>query len=672
MGGHHKKNLRAEKAKVKLKGAKLPKGLNVTKTDFKVRKIEIREQLKEYSQPASQFNGSQRQLNLKEILARLKHHNLKFRSDALRNVRDAVKGGQADHLVGHLNDLLQGIAAGALDMERDVRVESFKTLDVLLEALPSTAIVPFFHIIAAYLRCAMTHVQPAIQEDSLQLLDVLLLRVPARLLAERSASTIIGNFIDMISRTRHDTQRTNRLLTVRVVSAGSGQLTTIKWRTKVLLRLHQILGTLLQQQQQQLPRSDARQPPARIVHFDAKRPQYYNVLRPQLEDKRDLYAIVGESARRDENEQLRGYVEQLMPLLHDNWIEVRPQQQQQKKHQQQQQQQLLSADAAASLHVLLDIVAQLCQLVQQYETMQQDATHELSMWMRSNYANSFVRVFLKECNYPYQQIPSISETSTTHTKKKTKAKGKRELATGGEMCIAQNLTLVQLVCYFWPQPVGEQASDDYGCLLQYMNQCLHRLSQLSVDEQLRLVVALRALLLDNGLALLQLRSHQMGSVMQHCIEKYVAQEYTTREGVATRMLNLLCQLVQRSELYHGYGGKEQFATLLDYLPQLLLKPSVADVTLTAMSTLCRQQNVVFMTALADSVNEVLANVEQLQVTGDSGTDESRFEHQKRILNLFYYARRCGDPHKLQSALHLLEQNTSERVSSYFKCMLSYD
>ena len=36
MGGHHKKNLRKEKAKVQLKGAKLAKGTNVTKAEFKV------------------------------------------------------------------------------------------------------------------------------------------------------------------------------------------------------------------------------------------------------------------------------------------------------------------------------------------------------------------------------------------------------------------------------------------------------------------------------------------------------------------------------------------------------------------------------------------------------------------------------------------------------------
>lgn len=44
---NHKKFLKSEKAKIKMnmKGAKLPKGLNVTKTDFKVKKIVIKEQI---------------------------------------------------------------------------------------------------------------------------------------------------------------------------------------------------------------------------------------------------------------------------------------------------------------------------------------------------------------------------------------------------------------------------------------------------------------------------------------------------------------------------------------------------------------------------------------------------------------------------------------------------
>lgn len=61
------KEKRAEKAKVKLKGHTtkfLPKGLNITKTAFKVRKIALHEQFKAHddSQPLSK-----RKLNIKVL-----------------------------------------------------------------------------------------------------------------------------------------------------------------------------------------------------------------------------------------------------------------------------------------------------------------------------------------------------------------------------------------------------------------------------------------------------------------------------------------------------------------------------------------------------------------------------------------------------------------------------
>lgn len=42
----HRKFVKSEKSKTKLK-SKLPKGLNVTKTEFKIKKIVIREQIKD-------------------------------------------------------------------------------------------------------------------------------------------------------------------------------------------------------------------------------------------------------------------------------------------------------------------------------------------------------------------------------------------------------------------------------------------------------------------------------------------------------------------------------------------------------------------------------------------------------------------------------------------------
>ncbi|EDV46819.1 testis-expressed protein 10 homolog [Drosophila erecta] len=636
MGGHHKKNLRAEKAKVKLKGAKLPKGLNVTKTDFKVRKIEIREQLKE----SSYSETGQRQFNLKETLSRLKHHSVKFRTDAQRNVRDSLKSGNADHLIGHLNELFQGIAAGALDMERSARQESFKTLDVLLEALQPQAVAPFFHVIATYLRCAMTHVLPAIQEDSLLMLDVLLLRVPPAFLAERSASTIIGNFIDMISRARHDNERSNRTLTLNL---SQGKQTTVKWRTKVLIRLQQILGTLVTSK-------TASTGAARVVHFEEMRPQYYNVLCPVRQDNRDLHTILNESKLTAEGTQLHTYVEQLLPLLQDNWMEVRPQQ----------QQPLLNQDAAASLHVVIGLMSLLWNLIEQHEA--DHSTTELSDWLRKNYAQKFLLNFLAKdgSRFPYQQMPLA-------TKKSSKEKGTVD---GGELCMPQNLGIVRLTCKFFPSPV-ERQTQLFAHLVGYMQESLNRLHSLSPEQQLSLVASMRALLFENATSLMKIVAEPLTSLLSASIEAYVSQRFTTREGVATRVLNLLCEIVERSDLYTRFGGEQRFTPFLSYLPQLVLKPTVGESTLRAMTTLCRHLNTVFMAALLQSAPEIINHLDKLQITNDiEGQD--KFENQKRVLNLYYYARVLDKEGKLERLVKQLEEQVErKRIADYLKAVVGY-
>lgn len=67
-GHKHLKRLKSEKAKIKLKAKKtkhLPKGLNVTDPTFKVKKIVIREQLKQHDETDIL---SKRKLNIKVLL----------------------------------------------------------------------------------------------------------------------------------------------------------------------------------------------------------------------------------------------------------------------------------------------------------------------------------------------------------------------------------------------------------------------------------------------------------------------------------------------------------------------------------------------------------------------------------------------------------------------------
>lgn len=395
MGGSHKKKLRAEKAKVKLKGAKLPKGLNVTKTEFKVRKITIREQLKE-----TQYADGQKQVNLKETLSKLKHHSSSFRIESLRNLRDAISINHPG-LLSHLNDVIQGIAAISLDMERDARRESFKTLSSLLGHLSTEAVGPFFHIISSYLRCAMTHIQSAIQEDALLMLDVLLQHVP-HLVAVHSAK-IFKNFLEMISRVRAEGDKAGRMLTVNM---GQRQ-TTIKWRSKVLLRLQQMLQTLVEHKRNDRDNAvKANNNNGIFVSFSSKTEQHFGIKRCYAPNQicdlstifsRSLGTLSGEISATDESGQLHSYIEHLMPLLLESWLEVRPQQVSSSGN----IETLLTPDAAITLKIVLEIIENLWTLIEIYE--KQVNNHDLSFWFKDQYADVFAANFLQD-SYPYQQM----------------------------------------------------------------------------------------------------------------------------------------------------------------------------------------------------------------------------------------------------------------------------
>lgn len=84
----------------------------------------------------------------------------------------------------------------------------------------------------------MTHIDISIQEDSLLLLDTLITFTPSLVAAH--SNKIFENFFDLISKLRTDS-KPGRTLTVNLNS----KITTVKWRIKVLNRLHAMLAAII-------------------------------------------------------------------------------------------------------------------------------------------------------------------------------------------------------------------------------------------------------------------------------------------------------------------------------------------------------------------------------------------------------------------------------------------
>lgn len=175
---------------------------------------------------------------MQDLLTKLQHHNSANRNDGLRHLKEIITN-HPQETSKQLGAMLQGICQLALDIEKDVRRECFKALNLVFASQTPDLIAPFVNVITSYLRCAMTHINIQIQEDSLSLLDCLLLYAPT--LVATHSDTIFTCFLDMISKLRTESSP-QRTLTVNL---GRKQ-TNVKWRSKVLDRLLGILSAIVE------------------------------------------------------------------------------------------------------------------------------------------------------------------------------------------------------------------------------------------------------------------------------------------------------------------------------------------------------------------------------------------------------------------------------------------
>jgi pre-rRNA-processing protein IPI1 len=232
--GKHRKFLKAEKAKVKLKATKLKGPQNVTKTDFKVRKIVITEQLRNVQVKET---GQRKIHSINDCLARLKNSSS---AEVISNLKEIILY-QPEDFQKHLEAIIKVVANLSLSIEKVDRKECFKILDIICSQTTEQNLRPFFPILVTFLKCAMTHIKPTIQEDSLLMLDVLLKHAPQLVASEKDS--ILPPYLDMVSKMRIE-DKPERTLSLQL----GNKITSMKWRKSVLERLILFLKCIASQE----------------------------------------------------------------------------------------------------------------------------------------------------------------------------------------------------------------------------------------------------------------------------------------------------------------------------------------------------------------------------------------------------------------------------------------
>ncbi|XP_037933530.1 testis-expressed protein 10 [Teleopsis dalmanni] len=634
----YKKNLRNEKTKVKFKRVKLQKGLNKTRTDFQIRKITLRKQVNELW-----YVDGERRINFKSVVAGLRNRSQHYRIDALRNIREAIINDPFE-IQKQLHIIIRSVSAISLDIDKQTRRESFKTLSVLLNSFSLEAMEPFFHIMSSYLCCGMSHIQPNIREDSLIMLDVILEHVPKLVIV--NLEKIMQNFLEMISIVCRDDGPE------RTLSTHMGQKqNTIKWRYNVLQRLLKMLKTSVKQfRKENLTLKGLM--PTKIVSYNRNKQQCYSMLRVHnTKHACDVSSILMLSNNYSpitipEHDIIyHKYVGNFMPLLLDTWSEVRSIETTSKV--------ILSHDAALTLKTVLEIIENLWTSIQIYENNLENTN--LSNWFVQEYAELFTFTFLQS-TFPFCEIV-ISEPNS-------KKKHRNSSETVEQFCLQQNLCIAHLLCLFYMGNTSKQV-DKFDICLKYIILVVSNLDNLSHEKSISIKNVLRAYLFQNGRKLLESNEYQLRKLLNVTIEAFINNKFSDKDGSLEYILTLFGNIVSTAELFRSYAS-ESFENLLEYLPQHLLKENINETGLKTMTILGKQKNTTFIKSLTKLLIPVIKNIQHIKVVDAVNA----FDGKQQIMNLFYWVEKSELLQESNKLIYTIEEHiTDKRIVNYFKYIL---
>ncbi|GCC25048.1 hypothetical protein chiPu_0003453 [Chiloscyllium punctatum] len=426
--------------KVKLKvGKRKPKADNVTNTKFKTRAIHVPQQLKS----DASLPTNHRKLNIKDLLTQLHHYSSGIKQSALIGLKDLVSQ-HPSVITSHLSNILSDVAAVFTDKDPTVRSATVQLLNFLAPRISGEQMAPFYPLVCAHLSSAMTHIVEGIQEDALKILDVLLEHYP-ELLTDHS-SILLKNFLELISHQKLTKElKAGGKISCWMLSVNPNRrVTSQQWRLNVLSRLRKFLQAIVEGSSQSVENEAIFETDDRIgsEHVTTLQVSWENYITGQ--QRIQLYEHSGsqpstvipfrlrplDTEGLSSLENLKGFVQILVPLLLDCWMEAS-------------QAQLTGAIPSNLLEPeAMNLKLQVLSIIQLlWKLMQrQDESQKLESWLRNHYLSDFKDQFIK--NFPY----SVLETAGH--KKKDGVKKDKQAATfmnNTDHPLALNLALCQVM-----------------------------------------------------------------------------------------------------------------------------------------------------------------------------------------------------------------------------------
>merc|ERR1719233_1202462 len=232
---------REEKNKTQLKkprtapGKHLPKGTNVTKTEFRVAKIVIPGHV---GAPSKEGPTTSKKLGLKEVVNKLGHFSQTVRNDGLEGLKELLSSNSSASLVNsNLAFILTSLVPVTQDKERKIRRLAISLLSPVLAEVHPSLLTPLYPLLSAYLCCSLTHIDQRIQQDGLTMLDTFLEKATGFL--RSNYNSILPNCLEQISNKKVSEKGPS------VAANMSESMTALQWRVLVLTRVDKVLNTVV-------------------------------------------------------------------------------------------------------------------------------------------------------------------------------------------------------------------------------------------------------------------------------------------------------------------------------------------------------------------------------------------------------------------------------------------
>ncbi|XP_047531357.1 testis-expressed protein 10 [Vanessa atalanta] len=619
----YQKFLKAEKAKTKLKGKKdkeLPKGTNVTKTNFKVKKIVLKEQLKKHGQNEAL---STRKLNLKELLSRLNHFNTHSRTDALDGVKELITL-HPEVLEQHLGDLIHGITMLILNIEKVVRQRALKVLHLILSNVSAEKLEPFFDIMSTYLRSAMTHVDSRIQEDSLFFLDILLACIPLRVAED--FHKITPNFLDMISKQRIDA-KPGRTLTVNL----SSQITSVKWRVKVFQRLQEFLQKYaLYKEIQQVERTNYNN--GNNLHsFKLNQSNYYPLFNPIYTSNCNISCFSAKSSELqvDEVEKFKEYTETLMPLLFATWLEACPNRKSDANFDM-----VINEETALLLRYILKVITLIRSFVKYYKDKYPSS--DIDITFSQKYKFLFSQHFLN--SFPY--ITNI------RSKKLSKNISPDDEVIKDPKLVTENLEICHLFIMLNTNLNLKNQNREISVVLKYIEKIFNQ----NIDSQINNIV----INIMHSLFSAEITGWtKTTSVLDNLFRKIIWIYFNKSMSDISKqeIFTLLCKIALTEKLSH-FHSCEPFEMWLKNLPDILLGQQLNIQTVNIIHKFAVTNNKLFNSVIKPKLLNIIKNLPKLVIINAGNNTESYH----KLLSIFYWIKVWDT-----ESLNLLESQLMDNV-----------